>query len=276
MNNILENIFEKSVELLKQDSRVLGGWHFGSVARKQDDEYSDVDPVFLIEDENFNEFDLQIPELFKQITDECILIWPEEFNSGSLKNYAVLLKSENGEIFQYDFTIINKAKAHKPFCKIFYQECSVNNIIFDKNGDVASLFASNTNENVFRIDIQHKINKYWLFCFLTVKYYKRGNIFHLQSTIQELFHTHVNLLLSRCNKPIYGSFPNQIKNNLSQDKQAELINYFCKGELSDIKETLLVVMDIFSKDAVALCEENGLEYDYSLENAVKTYIQENF
>ncbi len=41
MNKLLEQIFEKSVEILRQDKRCLGGWHFGSISRKQQDEFSD-------------------------------------------------------------------------------------------------------------------------------------------------------------------------------------------------------------------------------------------
>ncbi len=53
MNKTLEQIFARSVELLKEDSRCLGGWHFGSVSRHMEDEFSDVDPVFLIGDAIF-------------------------------------------------------------------------------------------------------------------------------------------------------------------------------------------------------------------------------
>lgn len=187
MNKLLEQIFERSVDILKQDTRCLGGWHFGSISRNQDDEYSDIDPVFLINDEDFNEFDSEIPDLFQKVSDKCILIWPEEFNSKRIKNYAVLIEGENDSIVQYDFTIINKSYIENPFSKIFYKGCSKSSIIFDKNGDVNNLLNTSADEDCNQIDILYQIKKYWLFCFLTVKYYKRKDILNFLTTCRNFF-----------------------------------------------------------------------------------------
>lgn len=275
MNKLLKQIFERSVELLKQDSRCLGGWHFGSISRKQEDEFSDVDPVFLIKEKDFEDFDAEIPRLFHKISKDCILIWPEEFNSDSLRNYAILIKGVDDYIVQYDFTIMNSAQVEKPFCKVWYKDCNVDNIIFDTNGNISKLLKSGTDEGFTQIDTLHQIKKYWLFCFLAVKYYKRKDIFKLLSAMQDLFHTHLNILFSIYKNESWGGWPSLIKNNIPSEKQNYLLKYFCNSDITNISKNLFYVIDAFSKDICLICKNKGIEYDSSLEQSVKNYIIKN-
>ena len=48
MNQTLKNVFDKTVSLFEKDSRVVAAYHSGSVGTDKEDEFSDVDPVFLI------------------------------------------------------------------------------------------------------------------------------------------------------------------------------------------------------------------------------------
>ena len=61
MNPDLTERFNQMVEILKKDLRCKGGWHYGSYGRGLSDNYSDYDPVFLISDQYFNEFDPGAP-----------------------------------------------------------------------------------------------------------------------------------------------------------------------------------------------------------------------
>lgn len=277
MNKLLVQIFDRSVEMLKQDKRCLGGWHFGSMSRNQQDEYSDVDPVFLIADKDFDAFNEDIHQLFYKLSKDCILIWPEEFNSNDLRNYAVLMKGTDGCIVQYDFTIMNNSKIMNPFCKIWYKQCTDNNIIFDRYGDISRLLKTNIDEDSTsrQIDVLHQINKYWLFCYIAIKYYKREDIFKLQSTMQELFHIHSNLLLSIYQKESWGGWPSLIKNNVPSEKQIFLLKYFCESDIFNIRENLFHVMEAFSKDINYICRNRSLEYDSYLEQSVKDYVCKN-
>ena len=47
MHKDLELAFQRVVEILKEDARCKGGWHYGSISRESEDVYSDYDPVFL-------------------------------------------------------------------------------------------------------------------------------------------------------------------------------------------------------------------------------------
>jgi hypothetical protein len=48
MNPILKEAFDKTVSLFENDPRVVAAYHSGSVGTDREDEFSDVDPVFLI------------------------------------------------------------------------------------------------------------------------------------------------------------------------------------------------------------------------------------
>lgn len=275
MDKLLERVFERSIKILRQDKRCLGGWHFGSISRKQQDAFSDVDPVFLIQDEDFDAFDAEIPKLFDSISKDCILVWPEEFNSNDLRNYAVLIKGSDNSIVQYDFTVMNQSKVQNPFCKIWYKGCNEDSIIFDRYGDINRLLKTNTVEDSSYIDILHQIKKYWLFCFLSVKYYKRKDIFKLQSTMQDLFSIHSNLLLSIYLTESWGDLPTLVKNNIPLDKQANLLKYFCPSDVCNVKDNIIYVIEKFSHDISEICNIKGLKYDDFLEQSVKGYIEKN-
>ncbi len=275
MNKTLQQIFNKSIQLLRQDDRCLGGWHFGSIMRGNSDEFSDVDPVFLVNDEDFNSFDADIPRLFQKIGAKCLMIWPEEFNSGNLKNYAVLIEDEEDNVLQYDITFLNKSKVYKSLSKIFYQGCNESHIIFDKTGEVKELLQDKQEEKSMQVDVLHQVEKYWLFCFMMVKYYKRNNKFKMLNGMQELFQTHTNLLLSVYGKAFWGDLPSIIKNNIPEEKQEYLLHYFCEAELENIKKHLFLVMEYFSEDARMVCEKSGLEYEKKTEQSIRDYMERN-
>ncbi|HBI59925.1 MAG TPA: hypothetical protein DDY31_01725, partial [Lachnospiraceae bacterium] len=65
------------------------------------DEYSDVDIVFLIEENKFKEMELELPVILSKMCDEIVLCWEEDFNNNAIINNGYLLK-KNSQIFQFD------------------------------------------------------------------------------------------------------------------------------------------------------------------------------
>ncbi len=267
MNENLLKVFEKSLDLIKQDNRCVGGWHFGSISRGLEDELSDVDPVFLIKEEYFEEFADCIPDIFKQICDKLILIWPEDFNSHILKNYGILL-TKNNEILQYDIFLMNTAYTKEHFSKVHYTGCNEEDILFDREGEVKALLLNQDEESTAARDILQLINKYWFHCNMLTKYYRRKDIFKLLKNLQYLFDTHVNLLLSKYQKTNWGGWESLIKYNIPKEKQIELLKYFCSGDLKEINKTLHMVTSLFSKDAKGICREQGMDYPQEIEELI--------
>lgn len=63
MHKDLVSAFGKVVDMLKCDERCKGGWHYGSFTRGEEDGYSDFDPVFLVEDRDFEAFAADAPKV---------------------------------------------------------------------------------------------------------------------------------------------------------------------------------------------------------------------
>lgn len=86
---------------LKQESGVLGGWYFGSLAHGTADEYSNIDLVLLTAAEQFASLNERLPELIRGAGGKLLLQWAEDFNSEEITNYDCLVEFQ-GELFQYD------------------------------------------------------------------------------------------------------------------------------------------------------------------------------
>jgi hypothetical protein len=79
MNKKLKEAFDKTVSCFMDDPRVVAAYHSGSIGTHREDEFSDVDPVFLIKTEEFITFDRELPQLFEKILAKPILWWPERW-----------------------------------------------------------------------------------------------------------------------------------------------------------------------------------------------------
>ncbi|WP_105614484.1 aminoglycoside 6-adenylyltransferase [Vallitalea okinawensis] len=269
--NTLQHMLDKTVHLLKEDKRCLGGWHFGSISRGLQDKYSDIDPVFLIKDKDFESFDSHIQGMFDEMGYEILLFWPEEFNSNAIRNYAILIKDKRN-ILQYDFTIMNHSKIDEPFSRIWYKGCTKKDIIFDKDGDINKLLNRKQKDKNMEIDILHTIQKYWLLCFIIVKYYNRRDIFKLLYMMNELFQTHVQLLFRFYRPDEWGSWADQIKSSIPFEKQQNLLSYFCKADLESIMKNLLLSITAFEEDAKMICVRNQMPYEETLATKIKDYM----
>ena len=67
MNPALKHVYEETLTLFQEDPRVLAGFMGGSVGTPREDDYSDVDPAFLIAEDAFDVFDADLASLFSQV-----------------------------------------------------------------------------------------------------------------------------------------------------------------------------------------------------------------
>ena len=73
MHPSLQKSFTSLIEILKADPRCKGAWHYGSVGRGEADEYSDYDPVYLVDDKDFKSFADDVPRFMRQVCDELLI-----------------------------------------------------------------------------------------------------------------------------------------------------------------------------------------------------------
>lgn len=280
MNTGLKEIFDRSIEVFQNDPRILGAWHFGSIAKKGDDDYSDVDPVFLVKKEKFNEVDKELTDIFNKICSKIHLCLAEGFNDNTIKNYAILL--ESNDIYQYDFTIVKEGSLGSGMANVFFSGCKKENIIFDKNNVVEnSIIQFNSQQIVGKTKIDHsyvksEIEKYWLFVFISMKYFMREDVFKVIYARDEMRGVHLNILRMAINKGDWSWWPESINKNLDKAKKDDMLSYFGAPIISTMKDDFRKQIAAFSKDAKLFCTANGIEYLNNLEVSILGYVNKHF
>jgi predicted nucleotidyltransferase len=146
MHKDLTQAFNKIVDIIKEDKRCLGGWHFGSVGRGTADEHSDYDAVFLISGKDIESFAADIPNVISEVSDEVVVGFDEGFNNGIFKCFCYALKI-GGNIHQFDVFIMNNDHPEDWMCKLHLTGCTPEHIFFDRTGETAELLSKG-----YRID----------------------------------------------------------------------------------------------------------------------------
>jgi hypothetical protein len=223
MHPVLRSIYNSTVEHFRQDERILAAWEFGSIGKGTADEFSDVDPVFVVEDAYFDEVDRELRPLLERFGYRIALWWPEGFNAPGLKNYAVLLDAE--ELLQYDMMIVSVSAVQSGFAHQILTS-GANQILFDKTGLLQSLLDAHESVAYTPEKLVLQIERYWVYVYIHVKYLRRGDLFKLLYGQQTLFQNHLDILRSLHPDASWDWWPWTVKNVLSAQKQDELLVYF--------------------------------------------------
>jgi len=271
MNPILKDVFDKSVAHYRGDARVLGAWVYGSVNHESQDQYSDVDPMFLIRDEAFEAIDREMPDLFKGWCGRIDLWWPEGFNGDKVRNYTILFPGEGDRLLQYDVNFMKSSALDEEFGRSFLSRCRPEQILFDPTGRLGEVLRTAPRTPPGSDRLAWFIEKYWLYAFISTKYFARSDIFKLIYACNEMFGTHMEILLRRYGKPSTGWWATNIK-QFPKDVQGELKIYFGPPELGSIREGFFRQMDLFARDARAACERHGIAYPAAVEQRIRRHI----
>jgi len=273
MNPILKDAFDRTVSLFESDPRVVAAYHSGSVGTDREDEFSDVDPVFLINPEEFMEFDRQLPTLFEQEIAKPILWWPERWvwrpgaseNINIPRNYAIFFEVD-GKLLQYDINFM--AAPQKRRIKI-----SKGQFIFDKASflEIASEVLSPALDEK---KLVWTIQMYWIYVYIHVKYIKRRDLFKLLYAQQELFHEHLVVLQYLEQIASQGWWP-LMANKVDESKKKNLLEYFGQADVDSIARILQRQILSFSDDARQTCAKWRMEYPEDFEAHVMEYLKKN-
>jgi len=251
--------FNQLVSLLQQDTRCLGGWHYGSVGRGDTDEYSDYDPVFLIPNTHFEAFAKDYEAYISQVCDELLLTWPEDYNSPVFKNFCHLIRI--GEhLHQLDFFILNADHTEDWWCRQHLKGCTPENLIFDRDGSTTTLLDKGLRTDNHIPDTRRCIDTYWFHLEMLVKYFKRGDHFKLIKNIDILFHAHVDLLLSQYDTLDYGAWETKVKHCVPSDAQKNLLLYYQRADLDSMATSIKQAMKAFHQDAHQACLQLSITY----------------
>lgn len=270
MHKDLELAFNKVVEILKEDQRCKGGWHYGSISRGDEDIYSDYDPIFLVADKDFEQFSKEVPEIISNASDELLIFWGESFNDQHFKNYCSVIRLGNN-LHQFDFFIINSDYPEDWMCRQHLKGCIRDNIIFDRTGEVSKLLDKGFRTDNYIPDTVRAIDTYWFHTEMLIKYFKRKDIFKLIKNIGILFQSHVDLLLSQYDTLDWGSWESKVKHCVPDNKQQHLKLYFARAEFKDLEEAIKNSICLFKQDAEEICKIKGIDYPSTISEQVISY-----
>lgn len=268
MNEVMRELLKQLTQAMEKDTRCLAGWNFGSVSRGLDDQYSDIDPVFLIGEEYFQTFDAEIKDIVDDVIDDIVIFWPEVFNNEKIKNYAILFNKDD-KIYQCDLTLINNLYVDDSFNKIWYQYCMEKDLLFDKinfNEKLSQKFVPKTSSSTH---ICYLIEKYFLYSYIMIKYYKRKKVFKSLYIMNELFKVHLEIILGKYSNEKYGSWATQLHDFVSEEDQETIKLYFCPADIEIVRRNFFLCVNAF------YCEITKSEYDFDDEHIsqIKRYIE---
>ncbi|WP_058300716.1 aminoglycoside 6-adenylyltransferase [Gorillibacterium timonense] len=272
MHRDLEAAFDRVVNLLQKDPRCKGGWHYGSISRAEQDVYSDYDPVFLVADEDFEDFAADAPKVLAEASDELLIFWGESFNDAHFKNYCSVIRLGDN-LHQFDFFIINADYPEEWMCRQHCKGCSREQIIFDRDGEVAEFLDRGYRTDNHIPDAVRAMDTYWFHTEMLIKYFKRQDRFKLLKNIDVLFHAHVDLLLSQYDTLDWGSWESKVKYCVPEEKQQHVLGYFAKAEFADLEAAIRSSMLLFRQDAEELCKAKGIDYPDTIARQVISYFE---
>lgn len=272
MHKDLVSAFGKVVDMLKCDERCKGGWHYGSFTRGEEDGYSDFDPVFLVEDRDFEAFAADAPKVLAAASDELLVFWGESFNDAHFKNYCSIIRlGEN--LHQFDFFIINAGYPEAWMCRQHCKGCTKDHIIFDKTGEVEAFLGRGYRTDNHIPDPVRAMDTYWFHTEMLIKYFKRRDLFKLIKNVDVLFHAHVDLLLSRYDTLDWGAWESKVKHCVPEEKQEHLKAYFAPAEYGELEAAVRKAMALFREDAEDICKELDIAYPESAARQVMAYFE---
>jgi hypothetical protein len=259
----LRQLLDRTLTHFQQDARVIAAFHSGSIGTEHEDDYSDVDPVFVIAPAAFAEVDAELPALFERLCGPVHLWWPERGNCDTWRNYACLFDA-GGTLLQYDITIM-LPPATPPL------RVAPKQFLFDKAGLLA-VAPQKPQPPAKPERLLWTVQRYWLYVFIHAKYLRRGASFKLAFAQQQLFQDHLEVVRI-CRQTEPGWWPAVAREVVPSDRCQDMLLYFGPPHPEAVSAALTREMDAFSRDARAACAYWGVPYCDGLELIVRAHVE---
>ena len=260
----LKAVYETTLELFRVDPRVVAAYMSGSVGTEGEDDYSDVDPVLLIQAEEFEVFDHDLRGIFHQVGVRPVLWWPERINCETLRNYAVLFERER-ELLQYDITI----RAVDAGSKVPVTSAQA---IFDKAG-VLQIVEQPPQACYSPERLRWTIEMYWLYVYIHAKYLARDDSFRLAAAQHELLHCHLEVLRALRPEVPRDWWPIMAKRLCDGATEEVCLSYLGSLNSAAVSRALVGQTGRFSQDARAACAKWSIAYPADFEARAVRHVE---
>jgi hypothetical protein len=264
MHPALRQVLDRTVDLFRADSRVLAAFHSGSIGTEHEDEYSDVDPVFVVAAEAFGAVDSELPAIFGKFCQTVHLWWPERGNNDYWRNYACLFEAD-GALLQYDVTVM-KPPTDSPI------RVTQSQLLFDKAG-LLEVISDRPQYAYSPLRLLWTVQRYWLYVFIHAKYLRRGDPFKLVFAQGELFQDHLEVLRASHGQVAPVWWPLVAKTVVTAQRHDAMLLYLGSVDRDSVLSALPGELDAFSRDARAACSLWGVPYPEELEATVRAHLR---
>jgi len=263
MDECLRPVYERTLTLLQADPRVLAAFMTGSARTSREDRYSDVDPLFLVRSECFEELDGDLPAVFSQAGVDPFLWWPERVNSDTLRNYAVLF-NVGGKPVQYDITIA-AAPAGETWTVRPEQ------FIFDTAGVLRMAPPAEQPAHTPK-RLRWHVEMYWIYAYIHAKYLRRADPFRLAAAQSELLQAHI-MILHALHPEVASDWWPILASQFNEPGEREALLTYCgQAHAAAIAASLPGQMDRFYHHARTACLKWGIEYPEAAEAGIRPYV----
>lgn len=265
MHPLLKNVLDQSVEIFRQDERILAACLHGSCGTSNEDELSDVDPVFYTRPEEFEAVDRDLKPIFEKLCGDIVLWWPERINCDTLKNYAILF-SAGDKLLHYDMEIRvapAEGKVRVPPSQVLFDKAGLLDVVEEP----ATVPAYTPERLTWHMEM------YWIYVFIHAKYLLRGEPFRLRAVQRELFDNHLEILRALRGDVRAEWWPDVARRVTDDSTRDDLLAYFGQVDAKGIAAALPGQIDAFASHARAACRKWDQSYPEMLENKIRAYLQ---
>jgi len=246
------------------DERCLGMFLSGSIGRGTTDEYSDIDVAVVVVDEHYEAVRDELRPHCERLAGP-IAAWLPEGDRPEFVNYAFLFEAGD-EVLLSDVEVVSRR---------VFQESRMrpDRILFDRTGLLQAATGSVTSRPVTAQALARDVTNYWVYCYLSGKYFRRKDLYKLLYVQGVLFQTHLRVLNALESEEQWRWWAGDIQ-RLDAEKRQELLAYFPSPSLDAIAPALAREADLFSQDAQAACRKRGIPYDPGEEAAVRRHLEQ--
>jgi len=254
---------DAAVAHFRGDPRCVGMYLHGSIGRGETDAYSDVDVCAVIEDADYEAVKAEMRGVCERAFGP-VVIWLPEGERPNYCNFAFLFQ-HGSELLLTDFDIIARS--------LFVEwNQPPDRILWDRDGVLASVAAvPRRTPDAATGEALHMLDTYWVYAYLSGKYWRRGDLFKLLYVQQTLLHLHVRLL-GLLHRGAGGQWWAGDIAHLPGADRERMRAYFTQADPADVAASLAQALDLFHADAINLCADLGVVYPPEREEAVRRHL----
>jgi len=263
MHTGLQAALERLQAYFFWDERCQAMYVTGSLAKRQADEFSDIDLAVVVSSEHYATIKSEMQATCAELCG-AIAAWLPEGEQAEYVNYAFLFEFGD-ELLLCDLMLVTSDfQSQLP-------TIPQRQVLFDKCDALQSRAGDEADTTYTSADLSMTLRTYWVYAYLDGKYFQRDDVYKMLYVQYALFLQHLNLFKAFQPGAEWGWWARDI-GNLPAERREDLLIYFGATTRSAIAGALHKALDLFSRDAQTACAVWDLAYPAAMESAVRAHL----